>query len=51
MRCEGKIGCHACINFFQELETRLAIQEEAERLAKVEREKTLQVIQAFKKEK
>jgi hypothetical protein len=49
MLCEGKIGCHDCLNFLAILEARLAKAEEAERLAKEEREETLRVIQAFKK--
>jgi hypothetical protein len=47
MKCEGKIGCHACLNLLQTLEERLKAQEEIELRAKEEREKTMKLIRIF----
>jgi hypothetical protein len=49
MKCEGKIGCHECLEFFEALEVRLVAQEKAEKLAMDEREKTLKLIQVYTK--
>jgi hypothetical protein len=48
MLCEGKIGCHACLNFLQILEAKLnKILEVEEKQTAVE--EVLTLIEAFKK--
>ena len=48
MLCEGKIGCHACINFLQILEAKLNNVLEAEDKTATVKEAAL-LIERFKK--
>ena len=48
MLCEGKIGCHACLNFLQILEAKLSKVLESEDREAAVREAVL-LIERFKK--
>jgi hypothetical protein len=54
MLCEGKIGCHNCLNYLQTIEAKLnglreAIKNGSQKVISMKTEDALAFIEAFKK--